>query len=79
MWPMIHFHVPQIKSWKRHNSPTLGVMLPTVVNSGISDPGTYPAAQETLRDPYVPLLEIIAWLVPAVMSVSGKAIDSNPT
>ena len=54
-------------------------MLPTAVNSGISDPGTYPAAQETLREPYVPLLEITAWLVPAAMSVSGKAVDSNPT
>ena len=54
-------------------------MLPTAVNSGIPDPGTYPAAQETLREPYVPLLEITAWLVPAAMSVSGKAVDSNPT
>lgn len=49
------------------------------MNSGISNPGAYPAAQATMREPYVPLLEITTWLVPAVMSVSEKAGDSNPT
>lgn len=54
-------------------------MLPTTVNSGISNPGAYPATQATTRAPYVPLLEITTWLVPAVISVSEKAVDSNPT
>ena len=49
-------------------------MLPTVVNSGISDPGMYPAAQETLREPYVPLLEITARLVPAAMSMKDTFV-----
>lgn len=49
------------------------------IGSGISEPGAYPVVQATDSLPYVPLLETVTWLVPAVMSMSWKAVDSNPT
>lgn len=54
-------------------------MLPMTTGSGMSDPGAYPVVQATESPPYVPLLETRTWPVPAVMSVSWKAVDSNPT